>query len=124
MSRKEKEAERSERKQQRVDAGLMSTRYPSVASIVVVMNYYQRGMIPPIMKRTVNFFPSSAAFFLMECMKYDCIDGGFDLEPVIATMVRGRLESGSGELVCQGNDSSGHAHIDYNIAIHYHDADR
>ena len=119
MSRKEKDAERMERKQQKVDAGLMSARYPDVSSVIVSMNYYRKNAGPSFMQRTVNFFPSSAAYFLMECMKHDCVDGGFNLEPVITTMMSSRLESENGELVCHGNNSSGHTRIDYRIAIHY-----
>ncbi|MEW5746280.1 MAG: hypothetical protein AB1805_12685 [Nitrospirota bacterium] len=124
MISKQKNAERSERRQQKIDAGLMSARYPNVASIVISMNYYQKDIGHAIMQRTVNFFPGSAAYFLMECMRNDCIDGGFDLEPVIHTMVKGRKRSGRGELVCNGNDSAGHAKIDYSVAIEYFEKSR
>jgi hypothetical protein len=119
MISKQRNVEWTERKQQKIDAGLISARYPSIASIVITMDYYQKGSGPVIMKRTVNFTPGSPAYFLMECMKNDCINGGFDLDPVIAKMVKGRLESGDGELTCPGNNSSGHARICYSIAIQY-----
>jgi hypothetical protein len=119
MSSKQKNAERLERKQQKLDAGLISARYPGVASIVIAMNYYDRGSDTSCMQRTVNFFPGSAAYFLMECMGDKCIDGGFDLEPIIRTMVKGRLKSANGELVCRGSGSSGHRRIDYKIVIQY-----
>ncbi|MBI5050756.1 MAG: hypothetical protein HZC11_07800 [Nitrospirae bacterium] len=57
-------------------------------------------------------------------MKNDCTNGGFNLEPVITTMVKGRLESGDGKLVCPGNNASGHARVDYKIAIQYNDTAR
>jgi len=119
MGRREKEEERKERKQSKVDAALLSESYPDVSSVVVSMNYYQRNKGQVFMQRTVNFFPGSAAYFLMECMRHDCIDGGYDLETVIATMMRDHLESGNGEIVCPGDKSSGHARIDYTIAIQY-----
>ncbi|MEW6116145.1 MAG: hypothetical protein AB1553_04500 [Nitrospirota bacterium] len=119
MISKQKNAERLERRQQKLDAGLISARYPGVASIVIAMNYYKRGSSPSFMQRTVNFFPGSAAYFHMECMEDKCIDGGFNLEPIIYTMVKGHQESANGELTCAGNDSSGHRRIDYKIAIQY-----
>lgn len=119
MSNKLKNAERLERKQQKADAGLMSARYPDATSVIIYMNYYQRSTGQSIMQRTVNFSPSSAAYFHMGCIRHDCINGGFNLEPVITTMMRGRLESSKGELVCPGNDSSCHARIDYKITIQY-----
>lgn len=119
MSRHEKEEERRERKQRKLDAGLLSERYPAVSSVVISMDYHQRNTGPVYMQRIVNFFPNSAAYFYMECMRNDCIDGGYNLEPVITSMTRGRLETGSGELVCPGDNPSAHARINYSIAIQY-----
>lgn len=120
MVGRQKTDERRERKQQRIDAGPMSDRYPDVASIVVTMDYYKKGSgTASFMHRTVNFFPGSAAYFLMDCMEEKCIDGGYDLESIIYTMVKGHQESSNGELACAGNDCSGHRHIDYRIAIQY-----
>ena len=122
MSRSEKDDEQMERRQRRSDAGLLSERYPDISSIVVSMDYYQGNTGLVFIKRTVNFFPSSAAYFLMECVRHDCIDGGYNLESVITNMARDRLESRNGELVCTGDNllnPSGHARINYTIAIHY-----
>ena len=119
MSRHEKEEERRERKQRKIDAGLLSERYPAVSSVVISMDYHQRNTGPVLMQRTVNFFPGSAAYFLMECMRHECVDGGYNLEPVITNMTRDRQESGSGELDCPGGNPSCHAKINYSIAISY-----
>jgi hypothetical protein len=124
MVSKPKNDERAERRQQKIDAGLLSERYPHISSIVITMDYYQKGAGAVLMKRTVNFFPGSSAYFLMECMKNDCLNGGFDLAPVIATMVKGCSESKNGELTCPGNNASGHTRINYNVAIHYNDTPR
>ncbi|NCO84310.1 MAG: hypothetical protein COZ31_08270 [Nitrospirae bacterium CG_4_10_14_3_um_filter_44_29] len=124
MSSKLKNAERLERKQQKADAGIMSERHPDVASVIIFMNYYHGSSAQVIMQRTVNFFPGSATYFNMECMKRDCIDGGFNLEPVIAKMVKGRLKSAKGELACAGKDSPGHARIGYKISIKYNNTSR
>jgi hypothetical protein len=119
MSRREKDDERMERKQLKIDSGLLSERYPDVSSVVISMNYYQRNAGTVLMQRTVNFFPGSAAYFLMECMRRDCIDGGYNLEPVVTTMTKDRLEAGNGELVCSGDNPPSHARINYTIAINY-----
>ncbi|HEX8949815.1 MAG TPA: hypothetical protein VF790_12670 [Dissulfurispiraceae bacterium] len=119
MISKQKSAERLERRQQKLDAGLLSARYPNVASIIIEMDYYKKAHSPLFMKRTINFFPGSAAFFLMDCMAESCTDGGFDFEPIIYTMVKGHVESGKGDLSCSGSNSSGHQRVDYRIAIQY-----
>jgi hypothetical protein len=119
MVSKQKNIARLERKQHKADAGLMSAHYPNVASVIISMNYYQKSTGRTIMQRTVNFSPGSLAYFHMECMGYDCVDGGFNLEPVVKKMMKGRLKSGKGELLCSGNDSSSHTRIDYKIDIKY-----
>jgi hypothetical protein len=124
MVSKPKNDERAERRQQKIDAGLLSERYPHISSIVITMDYYQKGAGTVSMKRTVNFFPGSSAYFLMECMRNDCINGGFDLEPVISRMVKGSSKSGDGELTCPGNNASGHTRINYKVAIQYNDTSR
>lgn len=114
-----KRAEQQEKKQLRLDAGPISARYPDVASIVIAMDYYRKGQSPSFLQRTVNFFPGSSAYFLMDCMEDSCTNGGFNLEPIIYTMIKGRQEAAKGELACTGNESSGHRRIDYKIAILY-----
>lgn len=117
-----KRAEQQERRQHKLDAGLISIRYPGVASIIIAMDYYRKGQSPSspsFLQRTVNFFPGSAAYFLMDCMADSCTHGGFDLEPVIYTMVKGLQKSSNGELSCTGSDSHGHRRINYKIAIQY-----
>ncbi len=107
-----------ERMQQRHDAGFVAAHFPEVASIVVSMMYYQRGIKP--FSRTVNFFPSSHAFFTVACLSKECADGGFDLTQVITTMISDRQEAAEGDLSCQGNGpSDGHAMIVYEVAIQY-----
>ncbi len=119
MIKKEKNAERLERKQSKVDAGLMSEVYPHVTSMVIRMNYYYKGCDSSYMQRTINFYPSSAAYFMMECMKSECTNGGFDLSPAVSKMAKKRVPSDSGELQCKGNGGPGHVRIDYNITAKY-----
>ncbi len=109
-----------EKMQLRIDAGLLSDRFPGVSIINISMTYYQKGINPVLMKRTVNVYPTSYAYFNMECMTKGCVDGGFDLDRIISNLIRGHKESGEGELVCDGNNiSSGHAKIDYKVTIQY-----
>jgi len=114
-----KNATRTERQKQRVDAGLVAAQYPEVAQIVVNMMYNQKG-IKKSLARTVNFFPSSYAFFRVDCLSKDCLDGGFDLSPVITTMIGKRKQVAKGELCCEGdNPSSSHSAIVYEVSIQY-----
>lgn len=120
MTNKQRNAARMKRMQNRIDAGRLSDRFPAVSGIVIHMKYFQREMNQAVMERTVNFFPSSYAYFRMECMSKGCVEGGFDLDRTIAQMVRNRRESGEGKLVCDGdNVYPDHSRVDYKITISY-----
>lgn len=110
---------RLEKKQNRVEAGFMSKHFPEVAGIVINMTYKQNGMANSI-HRVVNFSPASYAFFKLDCLSDDCVDGGFDMTQVITSMIRNRSETAKGELGC---DDSGprpdHSNIVYEVAIRY-----
>jgi hypothetical protein len=120
MTNSEKNAARRERTQQKLESGLVSEHFPKVSSIVIdVRNCY--GKINPItVLRTLNFWPNSYAYFNIECLSKGCLDGGFDLDQVVTTMVKGHKGSGEGEIVCDGNNlSSDHSNIHYKINIQY-----
>lgn len=109
-------------KQQKLDSGLVSERFPEVNSIVIHMTYFRKGANPVLMQRTVNVFPTAYAYFNMDCMISGCINGGFNLEPVIKEMVKKHIKLKKGSLVCCGKIAdieSDHANIDYEITIKF-----
>lgn len=110
------------KKQQQVAAGLVSERYPQVTGIVIQMTYFRKGLNPVLMLRTVNVFPTGYAYFNMDCMISGCTDGGFDLTPVIAEMVKKHQKLRKGTLVCSGKNAdlaSDHANIAYEVTIKF-----
>src|SRR5271157_2137495 len=113
-----KSAARAERRQQRMDAGLVATQFPEVASIAISMVYSQRGIKQP-MPRTVNFFPSSYAFFTIECLSKECVEGGFNFTQILTGMIGNHKESSKGQLGCVGGPSTDHSAIVYEVAIQY-----
>lgn len=112
--RNRKDEARAEKLKQRLDAGFVSRLFPEVVSIVIMMRYTQRGM--KSLLRTVNFFPDSYAFFRIDCLMEDCVDGGFDLTQVITSMIRSHREAAKGDIICESAD---HSAIFYEIAIQY-----
>jgi hypothetical protein len=112
-------ATRLEINQRKVDAGVMSKHYPEVSSIVINMKYKQKGIANPI-QRTVNFAPDSYAFFSVDCLSKDCLDGGFDMHSIITSMIKKHSKLSKGELDCKNNDSfPGHSKIVYEVSIQY-----
>ncbi len=109
---------RQEMMEQKREAGSIATRFPEVASIIMNMTYNQKGTTS--IRRTFHFTPSSSAFFVVNCLRQDCSDGGFDLTHVITAMIKKRKADAKGELSCKGGDSStSHSDIVYEVAIKY-----
>jgi hypothetical protein len=110
---------REQRKRDLLDAGLMSGRFPEVASVVVTMNYKHERASASVL-RTLHFNPASPAYFKISCLGEGCEGGGLDLNPLIARMVRSREKSAKGRLHCENSDPAVvHAQVDYNVAITY-----
>ena len=117
--------QRQELAQKKMDAGLVSERFPRVATMEIQMTYYQR---PPqsdtdkvLMLRTMNISPASYAYFHMQCPKKEC-EGGFDLAPIIRKLVREKKNRSKGSLVCKGRGQGlkpGHTSIEFAITIRY-----
>jgi hypothetical protein len=96
------------------DAGIVSERYPNVSGIKLSMTYYHNSENPILMQRTVNVFPTSYAYFNMECMVRGCETGGFDLSSIIKKQIKQKKKSAKGKIVCKGKigeQSTDHAHI-------------
>jgi len=107
---------------QKIDAGILSDRYPSVAGMVINMTYYHNAENPILMQRTVNFFPESHAFFNLECMIKGCEEGGFDLKRIITKQIKDKKKVIKGEMSCKakgGDLPANHSSIDYKITITY-----
>jgi hypothetical protein len=108
----------AERQREERAAGLVSDRYPGVASIVVSMNY--KGDRPRSLVRTLSFLPGSPAYFRITCLGEGCERGGLDLTRVIDRMVKGRDRSAKGDLRCGNRDPAvRHADVDYEVTITY-----
>ncbi len=82
------------------------------------MTYNQTG-IQKSLPRVVNFFPGSYALFRIDCLKKECVDGGFDLTQVITGMIRNHKEAAKGHLTCEGGPPDDHSTIVYEVAIQY-----
>ncbi len=110
------------KKQKKVAAGLVSDRFPEVSGMVIQMTYFRKGSNPVLMLRTVNVFPTTYAYFNMDCMISGCTDGGFDLTPVISEMVKKHKRTGKGNLACCGTSTdlaADHANIAYEVTIEF-----
>lgn len=106
----------------KLEAGLVSERFPNVTGIKIKMTYYHNSENPVLMERTINVFPSSYAYFNMDCMIRGCSGGGFDLNSIVAKQIKKKEKTSKGKMPCKGKIadlSSDHAHISYDISVQY-----
>ena len=109
-------------KQKKIAAGFLTEIFPKVSGIMIHMVYCQKSSDKVFLDRSVNFFPSSYAYFNMECFTTECTNGGFELTPMIKKMVKDRKKTAKGKLVCKGINESNiknHMTMSYDINIKY-----
>jgi hypothetical protein len=107
-------------KKNKIASGLISERFPGVSRITFRMTYYQRGARSVLMTRTLNFTPADYAYFRMDCTKEECINGGFDLTPIVAELIKNGKKSVKGTLCCDGKGETlapNHVSIGYEVSI-------
>jgi len=107
-----------ERQRQILAAGLVSERFPGVSSIVVTMNY-NRGRNSAL-RRTLNFYPGSPAFFKVSPLGDGGEDGAPDLTNFISGMIGAHKGSAKGEVRGgRGDEVIVHPNVEYEVAITY-----
>ena len=122
MNRHDYAAKMELKKQNNIAAGLVSERFPAVSGMVIHMTYYRKAHIPLLMVRTINVFPTSYAYFKMDCMIKGCKGGGFDLTSVLGGMIKTHKKEAKGTIVCHGIADAleaDHARIEYEAVIKY-----
>jgi hypothetical protein len=122
LNRQNHLANKELQKQKKIDAGLVSERFPKVSSICIHMTHFHKASTQVLMLRTVNFSPTNYAYFNLKCLTKGCDNGGFEFSPVITRMIKKRETTTKGKLTCSGKTdslSSNHAKINYEIGIKY-----
>lgn len=111
--------------QKKIDAGLVSERFPNVSSMEIKMTYFQRTMYSDtdklLMLRTVKVSPESYAYFHMQCMKKEC-ESTYNLKRTIGVMVKDKKKKVSGKISCSGKGEGvkpKHACVEYEITVKY-----
>jgi len=120
MTNQEKHLISIKKKEQKIESGRISDLFPDVSNITIHVTNYHGRKNPVVVKRIFQFFPDSYAYFVLECLRKKCVDGGFDFGKIITKIVKEHRSSESGELSCKGNSlSSDHSYILYKVAVRY-----
>lgn len=119
----QKQAQRLALAERKLAIPLLEKRFPQISGITVRLTYYSDMTDTVLMVRTVNYFPSSSADFLMHCMIKECNNGGFNLTRKIRELIKNNKKTGKGDMLCKGGKgtlSSDHASMSYEITVQYH----
>ena len=108
---------------ERQDAGTFADKFPALELMVIRIIYYQKGDNPVLMTRTLHVYPEDYAYFHIPCLIHDCVEGNFDLVPVIMNVLKESKTKAEGRLACKGSLSKDlppdHGYIEYTIDVTY-----
>lgn len=90
-----------------LDTRILREDFPRVAQLVLHMTFIDPRGVGRHSAQTHSFSPAAKAYFAVACPWSLCLDGGFDLGPVIAEMLSTGCEEAVGTLQCHGWQSSG-----------------
>ena len=103
------------RRQQEIEAGLISDRFPQVRKIRLEVEFHD-STGARVQRRCRDLLPESYALFDMKCP----LDSTpFDLHPVVAKMISGRTKKQAGQVQCQGSQSDTDHSVSYQIEIDF-----
>lgn len=128
-SGKQKDSFRQQRETWRrayADAPTVRERFPKVEQLVLDIGFVDPKHIGIYSAQMRGFSASAKAFFAIACPRTLCLDGGFDLDSVVAKMLCGRATTSIGSLECQGWICPTHAdsarcrlQITYRLHVHF-----
>jgi predicted DNA-binding antitoxin AbrB/MazE fold protein len=106
------------KRQQNIDAQLVSELFPGIAEIIISMVYSKTGVLEPL-SRKVNFRSGSQAIFKVRCLCSECIEGYFDFTGIINTIVKARKTASNGKISCDTCIAPECSNVAYDVSIIY-----
>ncbi len=108
---------------ERQAAGFFAEKFPALESMVIRIIYYQKGDNPILMSRTLHVYPEDFAYFHIPCLIHDCVEGSFEIAPIVMNILKTLKGRAEGRLECKGSLnkdlSSDHGYIEYTIEVTY-----
>ena len=129
MLDKQRNAYRHQREMRRrayASTACLREEFPQVEQLVLEMHFTDPRGIVHYSPQMHSFSPGARAFFAVACPCSMCIDGGYDLAPVIAQMMDRGDEDAAGTMECPGWQHPDRAEqhrcrvrMHYHLAAHY-----
>lgn len=76
--------------------------FPGVEAVRIDLAFENPDRLGNPNPMRLKFGPDQKAFFLIDCLFWECVRGGFDLGSAVRDAVRAQATSARGERVCQG----------------------
>ena len=80
----------------------MQERFPKIEQLVLDMAFTDLQKIGRYSPQMRSFCASAKAFFAIACPRTLCLDGGFDLDSILLTMLGSGATTSIGTLECRG----------------------
>jgi hypothetical protein len=107
-------------------AGSLRERFPQIDQVVVDMVFEDVKKAGTYSTQMRSFSASAKAFFAFPCPRTLCLDGGYDLDPLIVELLAAGDTSAMGIMECRGalgatrsEDARCLLRMHYRIQIHY-----
>ena len=100
----------------------LGERFPGVLQLVTEISFIDARGLGRYSAQTRTLSPSAKALFALPCPRTLCLDGGFDLDAVVARLIAAGEIAAAGTLECGGRIGPGHScllRLDYSILIEY-----
>ena len=77
--------------------------YPDLERLTLFVAFEEADANSEPNYQQIIFTENSAAAFRLSCSREECVDGGFDYEPIIDELIRSAEQQAHGKLACQGS---------------------
>jgi len=94
--------QREEKRRAYAEALSVRERFPRAEQLVIEMAFVDPKSLGRYSAQMRSFSGSAKAFFAFPCPRTLCLHGGFDLDPLIAALLRSHQPESSGILECRG----------------------
>ena len=105
------------------EAPSVRERFPQLERLTIDIRFCDVKRLGTYSPQMRGFGASAKAFFAFECPRTLCLQGGFDLDPIVQGLFTSNQAKSSGKLQCQGrlhspHNDNAHCRLELHYAIH------
>ena len=114
------EEQRETQRRAYAEARSVWERFPRLERLTIDMTFKDTKLLETYSSQMRSFGAAAKAFFVFACPRTLCLQGGFDLDPIIQSLFESDRAKSSGTLQCQGwLHSSRSDNVCCRLQLHY-----